>query len=99
MVFDPSKPDIDEEYFDNKDWKDTIYGEFCEEIPSVAPAFYGFGIKMRGFVEYDHSVDSTTRHSRTGFVLYLHNASIYWTSQKQTSIETGYFGSEFIDIQ
>ena len=51
---------------------------------------------MRAFIESDHTRDSTTRHYRTGFIVYLKNLPIYWKSKNQISIETIYFGSEFI---
>ena len=37
MVFDPSEPDIVEGSFKKQDWKDTVLGEFHEEITSNAP--------------------------------------------------------------
>ena len=36
-----------------------------------------------------------TRRSRTGFLVFLNSSLIYWTSKKQTTIETSSFGSEF----
>jgi len=99
MVFDPTEPEIDEASFEQQDWKDTVYGECKEEIPSNAPEPRGFGFKMRAFVDSDHAGDSITRRSRTGFIIFLNNAPIYWTSKKQTSIETSTFGSEFIAMK
>ena len=40
-----------------------------------------------------------TRRSRSGFIVFLNSAPIYWTSKKQTSIETSSFGSEFIAME
>ena len=50
---------------------------------------------MRAFVDADHAGDSITRRSRTGFLIFLNMAPIYWLSKKQTSVETSSFGSEF----
>ena len=54
---------------------------------------------MRAFVDSDHAGDSITRRSRTGFLLFLNSAPIYWFSKKQTSVETSSFGSEFVAMK
>ena len=99
MVFDPSEPDIDETQFSGETWTDTVYGDCSEDIPPNAPACRGFGFKIRAFVDSDHAGDSVTRRSRTGFIVFLNNAPIYWTSKKQGSIETSSFASEFIAMK
>ena len=35
----------------------------------------------------------------TGFLVYLNNALIYWSSKKQTTVETSSFGSEFMAMK
>jgi hypothetical protein len=54
---------------------------------------------MRIFVDSDHAGDLVTRQSRTGFVVFLNCAPIYWSSKKQTSCETSTFGSEFVAMK
>jgi hypothetical protein len=54
---------------------------------------------MRAFVDADHAGDLVTRRSRTGFIVYLNMAPIYWLSKRQTSIETSSFGSEFVAMK
>ena len=66
-----------------------------EELPANMPEPRGSGFVMRAFVDADHATDSITRKSRTGFLIYLNCALIYWMSRKQTSVETSSFGSEF----
>jgi hypothetical protein len=99
MVFDPSEPTIEETSFEREDWKHTVYGNCSEEIPPNAKPPRGYGFKIRAFVDSDHAGDSVTRRSRTGFIIYLNSAPIYWTSKKQGSIETSSFGSEFIAMK
>ena len=70
-----------------------------EELPSSMPAPRGLGFVMRAFVDADHAGDSITRRSRTGFLVYLNMAPVYWMSKKQTSVETSSFGSEFIAMK
>ena len=43
--------------------------------------------------------DLVTRRSRTGFIVFLNGAPIYWSSKKQTSCETSTFGSEFVAMK
>ena len=50
---------------------------------------------MSAMVDADHAADTTTRRSRTGFIVYLNSAPIYWMSKKQNSVESSSFGSEF----
>ena len=49
---------------------------------------------MRVYVDSDYAGDTVTRIYRTGFVIFLNGAPIYWNSKKQTSYETSSFGSE-----
>ena len=96
MVFDPSEPEIDMQQFERQEWASTAYGlDLQEELPPNMPKERGMGMVMRAFVDADHAGDSVTRRSRTGFLIYLNSAPIYWLSKKQTSIETSSFGSEF----
>ena len=100
MIFDPSDPDIDQSLFDRKDWTASEFGLTLEEVlPPNMSTPRGIGFVMRAFVDADHAGDSITRRSRTGFLIYLNSAPIYWMSKKQTSVETSSFGSEFIAMK
>jgi hypothetical protein len=59
----------------------------------------GVGFTMRAYVDSDHAGDKVTRRSRSGFLVFLNSAPIYWTSKKQTSCETSTFGSEFVAMK
>ena len=39
---------------------------------------------------------STTKRSRTGFMVYMNMSLINWYSKKQSTIETSLFGTEFV---
>ena len=99
MVFDHTEPDLDLSQFPSEDWSATAYGECKEEIPSNIPEPRGIGFTMRAFEDSDHAGDTITRRSRTGFLIFLNSAPIYWFSKKQTSIETSSFGSEFVAMK
>jgi hypothetical protein len=101
MVFDPSDPVIDESAFELKDWTSSEFGHIQgkEELPSNMPEPRGLGFTMRAKVDADHAGDTVTRRSRTGFIIYLNCAPIYWSSKKQTSVESSSFGSEFVAMK
>ena len=99
LVLDPSEPDIDLNLFQEEDWIHSQYGDIKEELPPNMPESLGKGIKIVAYVDSDHAGDSITRRSRTGFIIYINSSPIYWTSKKQTSIETSSFGSEFIAMK
>jgi hypothetical protein len=50
-------------------------------------------------VDADHASDSLTRRSRTGFLLWINSFLVYFLSKKQTSVETSFFGSEFVAMK
>eukprot|EP00970_Alexandrium_tamarense_P013767 scaffold3678_cov106-Alexandrium_tamarense.AAC.1 len=100
MVFDPSDPVVEPSQFERQDWSHTVYGDdLVEELPPDMPPPRGQGFRMRVFVDSDHAGDTVTRRSRTGFLVYLNCAPIYWLSKKQTSCETSTFGSEFVAMK
>ena len=98
IVFDPSYPHIDDTMFPKHDWS-SFYGKIKEEIPENIPTPLGRELVMTAFVDADHAGDKTNRRSRTGFIIYLNNAPIYWLSKKQTSVETSSFGSEMVAMR
>ena len=59
----------------------------------------GHGFIMRAKVDADHASDTVSRQSRTGFLIYLNFALVYWWSKKQTSVESSSFGSEFVAMK
>ena len=100
IIFDPSDPVVDKSLFDRKDWTATEFGFFLkEELPGKMPQYRGMGFVMCAYVDADHAGDTITRSLRTGFLVYLNSAPIYWTSKKQASVETSSFGSEFIAMK
>jgi hypothetical protein len=99
MVFDPSEPTIDDLQFPEQDWSASPYADAKEDYPPNMCEPRGVGMTMRAFVDSDHATDTTNRRSRTGFIIFLNNAPIYWFSKKQTSVETSSFGAEFIAMK
>ena len=101
MVFDPTPVALDMNLFERQDWSYSPYG--CEglavELSTNMPKPCSLSMTMRVFVDADHAGDLLTRRSRTGFIVFLNGAPIYWSSKKQTSCEMSTFGSEFVAMK
>ena len=95
MVFDSTKPDIDMSLFKKQDWSHTIYGELNKYMSANAPPACGRGMRMAVMVDLDHSGESLTCQSRTGYIIFLNGSPMYWFSKKIPSIDTSTFGAEF----
>jgi len=98
LVFVPSYPVVDEKDYATKDWS-GLYGEEKESVPPNAPKPLGKEFVMRAFVDASFVGCKMTRRPRTGFVVFLNCAPIYWMSKKQGSCEINTFGSEFVAMR
>ena len=101
LVFDPSDPVVNEADFERRDWTSSEFGAIDGEevLPPNMPQPRGFGFVIRAKVDADHAADLVTRRSRTGFLIFLNCALVYWSSKKQTSVESSSFGSEFVAMK
>ena len=95
---DPTYPDIKASDFPDYDWEHH-YHHYKEEIPNNIPEAFGLEMVIRAFVDADHAGDPLTRRSRTGFIVIVNSAPVYWLSKKQNSVETSSFGSEFLAMK
>ena len=48
------------------------------------PEVRGATLTMQVFVDSDHAGNTTTQRSRTGFMIFLNSAPIFWFSKKHT---------------
>ena len=86
-------PTYDPTYFIPMEENGKLYFLFpCEIPPCVTkrkkghiPKPCGPSMTMRVYVDANHAGDLLTRRSRTGFIVFLNGAPIYWSSKKQTS--------------
>ena len=90
IVYDPSDPCVEESQFEVKDWTSSEFGHIQgqEEVPENMPEPRGKGFVMRAKVDANHASDTVTRRSRTGFLVFLNCALVYWWSKKQNSVES-----------
>ena len=101
MVYDPTEVGIDRAAFPREDWSYSICGDdnLEEVLPLNMPTPLGKSFTCRVYVDSDHAGDQVTRRSRTGFIVFLNSAPIYWSSKKQTSCETSTYGSELLAMK
>ena len=101
LVYDPSEPEVELSQFERRDWMASKFGHVVgkEETPKDMPEPRGMGFVIWAKVDANHASDTTTRRSRTGFLVYINSAPVFWWSKKQTSVESSSFGSEFIAMK
>jgi hypothetical protein len=51
------------------------------------------------FIDGNHAGDKLTRHSRSGFMIYMNTTLICALSKKQSTIETSMFGAKFVALK
>lgn len=97
IVFDLSDPVIDASKYQRKDWASSEFGHLpaARQVPPNMPEPRCQGFTVRAKVDADHAADTVTKRSRTGFLVYINSALVYWYSKKQSSVETSSFGTEF----
>ena len=92
MMYDPLPRNLDMDVFEKQDWASSKFGsKLNEEDPANKPEPRGIAVILSALVDADHAADTTTRKSRTGFLVYLNSALIHWMSKKQASIESSTF--------
>ncbi len=101
MVFDPMPVDFDQSLFQRQDWLFSPYGYagLEEEMPPGMLTPHGPKMTKRVYNDSNHAGDLVTWCSWTGFIVFLNNALIYWSSKKQGSCETRMFGSKFVAMK
>ena len=98
LVFDLLYPDANIDTFQKDDWTD-FYGNVKEAMPPDMPEPLVKEVVMRCFVDADHSGEKLTRRSRSGFIIFLHMAPIYYCQKRHNTVETSTFGSEFMAMK
>ena len=98
LVFDPTYPNINYEDFPLNDWS-NLYEGSEEVLPPNAPVPRGKGPDIVAYVNADLAGNHVTRTSRTGFIIYLNQAPVYWFSKRQNGVESSTFGSECIAMK
>ena len=74
----------------------SIYGEVTEMLPEAAPDPLGKPITLTHYVNANLFHDALTGRSVTGIIHMLNATPIDWYSQKQATVDTATYGSEFV---
>ena len=101
LVYDPSDPVVDMSQFERRDWTSSEFGHIDGkgDLPPNMPQPQGLGFIMTAKVNADHASSTVTKRLRTGLLVNIINVLVYWWSKKQTSIQSSFFGSEFIAMK
>jgi hypothetical protein len=94
LMFDSSRPNIDERWFKSYDWFD-FYRDANEATPPNMPEARGNEVIISVFVDANLAGDSKNRRSQTGVLIFINKAPIHWYSKRQPSVEASTFGAEF----
>ena len=90
LVFYPSDQVIDQAEFERQYWTSSQFGHVSgkENIPPNmhVPRVLCFVVNAR--IDGDHYKDIGTERSRTGFIVYVNSAPVYWMSKRQTSCDS-----------
>ena len=76
-----------------------MYGTEREPMPGNVPKLLGNKIIIRAYINASFAGCKITRRSRTGFIVYINSAPIYYMSKKQGLCEKSTFGSEFVAMK
>ena len=68
-------------------------------MPPIMPKPLGKSFTVSTFVDADHAGKYLKRRSRTGFIIFLNSAPIYWYTKNQSSMETSTFVIEFMAMK
>jgi hypothetical protein len=63
------------------------------------PQPLGNPVNISCFVDANHAGNIVTRRLHTGILIYVQNTPIIWQSQRQNTVETLTFGSEFVALR
>ena len=72
------------------------YRNAHQELPFPMPEPLGSPFTTTAYVDALHDANKVTQRSHTGFILFTMKAPIIWYSQRQITVESSTFSSEFI---
>ena len=98
MVFDHTTPKFDTSRLTECNWLE-FYPDAKEEEPPNAPELCGCEVHMTCFVDADHAGCRETQRSHTGIIIYMQRTPVVWYSERQNTVESSTFGSEFVAMK
>ena len=100
IYMDPTLPNIDYGRFKGKssDFKE-YYRDAEEQMPHRMPNPRGHDVLTTAFVDASFASNKVTRHSHSGYIIFVNSAPIKWFSKKQKTLETSAFSAEYIALR
>ena len=101
IVFDGKSKFVDNVTFNDtnrQEWSE-FYKDAEEEFPINGPEPLGNPVRLSAYVDANHAGNLKTRRSHTGLLVYMNSAPILWYSNRQNTVETSSFGSEYIALR
>ena len=77
LLFDLSYSDVKIDTFPKHEWT-KLYGDVKEAMPPDMPEHFGKEVVTSFFVDADHAGEKLTHSSRSGFIIFLQMAPIYY---------------------
>ena len=81
-----------------KDWKD-LYPDAEEKFPRKMPEPLGNHVNMFTYVVANDAGNLANRRSCSGVLIYVNNAPILWLGQRQNTVKSSSFGSEYVALR
>ena len=103
LVFDGMYPYIDMRLFqksitDPSEWS-NFYPEVAERLPARKIEPLGNHVKVRAYIDTNHTKNLKNRRSHSGILIYVNNAPIIWYSKRQNTVESSSFSSEYVTLR
>ena len=98
IVFDTSCPVHKQSEGDDHNWTE-FHPDAKEESPPDMPEPKGKPVRITVHLDADHAHDLVTRRSVTRILVFLNNAPIRWTCQRQKTVETSTHGSKLVAVR
>ena len=101
IFFDSKIQDIDKQLFHTSDksvWEE-FYPDAEEAKPGNSPPPRGSPVYFGCYVDANHAGNMLTRKYHTGIIVFVNNPPIIWYNERQNTVESSIFGSEFIALQ
>jgi hypothetical protein len=98
LVMDCRKRDMDQFGFP-EDSSTQYYPGAAEVIPDNMPCPLGETVKITVFYDALFAANMVRRKSVTGILIFINGLPILWLSERQATLKTSTFGSEFVALR
>ena len=73
--------------------------EAIEPLPHEMPEALVKSVQIISHVDANHAGNFLNMRSNSGILIYVNNTPVIWYSKRQNTVETSYFGSEFVALR